>query len=53
VKVHDRVLLANPDLGRETIYGDPVGKIVETSKMQTFGFGNSENTHWHGVRSDF
>jgi DNA-directed RNA polymerase subunit beta' len=31
LKTHDRVLLANPDLGRKTIYGDPDKKVIETT----------------------
>src|SRR5690606_24732683 len=29
LRTHDRVLLANPDLGRRTIYGDPTRKVIE------------------------
>ncbi len=28
---HDRVLLANPDLGRQTVYGDATKKVIETT----------------------
>jgi DNA-directed RNA polymerase subunit beta' len=31
LKLHDRVLLANPDLGRKTVYGDPDKKVIETT----------------------
>jgi DNA-directed RNA polymerase subunit beta' len=31
LRTHDRLLLANPDLGRKTIYGDPVKKAIETT----------------------
>ncbi|MBL9134674.1 MAG: DNA-directed RNA polymerase subunit beta' [Verrucomicrobiales bacterium] len=31
LRTHDRILLANPDLGRKTIYGDANRKIIETT----------------------
>jgi DNA-directed RNA polymerase subunit beta' len=31
VKTHDRILLANPDVGRKTVYGDAVKKVIETT----------------------
>src|SRR4030095_15457456 len=31
LKTHDRVLLANPDLGRKTVYGDGDKKVIETT----------------------
>jgi DNA-directed RNA polymerase subunit beta' len=31
LKLHDRVLLANPDYGRKTVYGDPNKKVIETT----------------------
>src|SRR2546425_718112 len=31
VKTHDRILLANPDLGRKSVYGDPTKKVIETT----------------------
>ena len=31
LKTHDRVLLANPDRGRETVYGDPSKSVIETT----------------------
>lgn len=31
LKVHDWVLLANPDRGRKTIYGDPESPVIETT----------------------
>jgi DNA-directed RNA polymerase subunit beta' len=31
VRTHDRVLLANPDLGRKTIYGNQVKTAIETT----------------------
>jgi DNA-directed RNA polymerase subunit beta' len=31
LKTHDRVLLANPDYGRKTVYGDPNKKVIETT----------------------
>jgi len=31
LKVHSRVRLANPDYGRETVYGDPKRKVIETT----------------------
>ena len=31
VKTHDRIRLKNPDCGRETIYGDPEARILETT----------------------
>jgi DNA-directed RNA polymerase subunit beta' len=31
VKTHDRILLANPDLGRKTPFGDSEKKVIETT----------------------
>src|SRR5205809_850088 len=31
VKTHDRILLANPDPGRKTVYGDATKKVIETT----------------------
>src|SRR2546428_835934 len=31
VKTHDRILLANPDLGRKSVYGDATKKVIETT----------------------
>jgi DNA-directed RNA polymerase subunit beta' len=31
LKTHDRVRLANPDFGRQTVFGDPNKKIIETT----------------------
>jgi DNA-directed RNA polymerase subunit beta' len=31
VGVHDRALLANPDLGHKTVYGDPAKRVIETT----------------------
>jgi len=31
VKLHDRILLANPDRGKKTVYGDPEKKLIETT----------------------
>jgi len=31
VKIHDRILLANPDRGRRTPYGDPDSPVIETT----------------------
>jgi len=31
LKTHDRLLLANPDFGQKTIYGDPTKKLIETT----------------------
>ena len=31
LRTHDRLLLANPDIGRKTIYGDAVRKLIETT----------------------
>ncbi len=31
LKTHDRVLLANPDLGKKTLYGDATRKVIETT----------------------
>jgi DNA-directed RNA polymerase subunit beta' len=31
LKTHDRIRLANPDFGRQTVYGDPTRKIIETT----------------------
>ncbi len=31
LKTHDRIRLANPDFGRQTVYGDPAKKIIETT----------------------
>jgi DNA-directed RNA polymerase subunit beta' len=31
LKLHDRIRLANPDLGRKTIYGDPNKRVIETT----------------------
>jgi DNA-directed RNA polymerase subunit beta' len=29
--LHDRILLANPDYGQKTVYGDPEKKVIETT----------------------
>ncbi|HUJ08749.1 MAG TPA: DNA-directed RNA polymerase subunit beta' [Verrucomicrobiae bacterium] len=31
VKIHERIRLKNPDYGRQTVYGDPVSKVIETT----------------------
>jgi len=31
LRTHDRVLLANPDRGQTTVYGDPVKTVIETT----------------------
>jgi DNA-directed RNA polymerase subunit beta' len=31
LKTHDRILLANPDYGKKTIYGDSKSKVIETT----------------------
>src|SRR6185369_2825332 len=31
VKTHDRILMANPDLGRKSVYGDSTKKVIETT----------------------
>jgi DNA-directed RNA polymerase subunit beta' len=31
VRTHDRIRLANPDLGKKTVYGDPNRKVIETT----------------------
>ncbi len=31
VKTHDRIRLANPDFGKQTVYGDATRKIIETT----------------------
>ena len=31
LRTHDRILLSNPDLGRETRYGDASSKLIETT----------------------
>src|SRR6266513_45119 len=31
VKTNDRILLANPDVGRKTVYGDSTKKVIETT----------------------
>src|SRR6266542_2197081 len=31
VKTHDRILLANPDVGRKSVYGDADKKVIETT----------------------
>src|SRR5438128_2510816 len=31
VRTHDRILLANPDLGKKSVYGDPARKVIETT----------------------
>jgi len=31
VKTHDRILMANPDFGKKTVYGDPTKKVIETT----------------------
>src|SRR5579862_480442 len=31
VKTHERIRLKNPDYGRQTVYGDPVTKVIETT----------------------
>src|SRR5216117_149559 len=34
--IHDRVLLANPDLGRKTVYGHAEKKVIETTVGRVF-----------------
>ena len=31
VKIHERIRLKNPDYGRQTVYGDPASKVIETT----------------------
>ncbi|MBO4714800.1 MAG: DNA-directed RNA polymerase subunit beta' [Verrucomicrobia bacterium] len=31
IRVHERILLANPDLGKETVFGDPKSRLIETT----------------------
>jgi DNA-directed RNA polymerase subunit beta' len=31
VKVHDRIRFKNPDVGKQTVYGDPVARVIETT----------------------
>src|SRR4030095_967760 len=31
LSTHDRVMLANPDFGRPSVYGDPIKKVIETT----------------------
>jgi len=31
VKIHERIRLKNPDYGRQTVYGDAVSKVIETT----------------------
>jgi DNA-directed RNA polymerase subunit beta' len=31
LSTHDRVMLANPDFGRQSVYGDPIKKVIETT----------------------
>src|SRR5580704_2572660 len=31
VKTHERIRLKNPDYGRQTVYGDPTSKVIETT----------------------
>src|SRR5688500_12980363 len=31
LRTHDRVLLANPDLGKKTVYGNAEKKVIETT----------------------
>src|SRR5881392_3444318 len=31
VKTHDRILMANPDFGKKTVYGDSTKKVIETT----------------------
>ncbi len=31
VTIHERIRLKNPDYGRQTVYGDPVSKVIETT----------------------
>ncbi len=31
VKIHEHIRLQNPDFGRQTVYGDPVSKVIETT----------------------
>ncbi len=31
VKVHEKIRLKNPDFGRQTVYGSPTAKIIETT----------------------
>ena len=31
LKTHDRIRVANPDLGRQTVYGDPNRRVIETT----------------------
>jgi len=31
VKIHEKIRLKNPDYGRQTVYGDPTSKVIETT----------------------
>src|SRR4030095_12002280 len=31
VRTHDRIRLANPDLGRQSVYGDATKKVIDTT----------------------
>jgi DNA-directed RNA polymerase subunit beta' len=31
LRTHDRVLLANPDFGKQTVYGEAIKKVIETT----------------------
>src|SRR3989449_11072834 len=31
VTIHERIRLKNPDYGRQTVYGDPAAKVIETT----------------------
>ena len=31
VKTHDRIRFKNPDFGKETVYGDPTERVIETT----------------------
>jgi DNA-directed RNA polymerase subunit beta' len=31
VKIHETIRLKNPDYGRQTVYGDPLAKVIETT----------------------
>ncbi|HEX8312937.1 MAG TPA: DNA-directed RNA polymerase subunit beta' [Chthoniobacteraceae bacterium] len=31
VQVHDKIRFKNPDLGKQTVYGDPVARVIETT----------------------
>jgi DNA-directed RNA polymerase subunit beta' len=31
LKTHDRIRVANPDLGRQTVFGDPTRRVIETT----------------------